>query len=87
MLSMKCISGVGVCVCVVQMSHLTGAYGVIRWEGESNDNVYNRWDLAICVEYGVTERVKHNTLKWSGYTETRKNVESQMSLSLEPHES
>ena len=32
-------------VCVVKMSYLRAACGVTRWEGDSNESVYERCDM------------------------------------------
>ncbi len=48
------------------------ACGVTRWEGESNENVYERCSMGACaseVKCGVVEWVKINTLRWFGHIE------------------
>ncbi len=35
-------------VCAVGMSYLRGACGVTRWEGESNESVYERCSMSVC---------------------------------------
>ena len=35
-------------VCAVEMSYLRGVYGVIRWEGEINESVYERCGMGTC---------------------------------------
>ena len=30
-----------------EISNLRGAFGVTRWEDESNESVYERWDMGI----------------------------------------
>ena len=34
-------------VCAVEMSYLRGACGVTRWEGESNESVYERCGMGL----------------------------------------
>ncbi len=56
----------------VEMSYLRGACGVTRWDGESNESVYERCDMgshANGVNCGVVEWVKRNTLRWFGHFE------------------
>ncbi len=56
----------------VEMSYLRGAYGVTRWDGESNENVYERCGTGSCaigLKSGVVEWVKRNTFRWFGHTE------------------
>ncbi len=51
------------------MSYLRGASGVSRWDRESNEKTYGRFDMseaAAGVEYGVVEWVKQSTLRWYG---------------------
>ncbi len=48
-------------VCVVEMSYLRGACGVTRWDGESNESVYERCGMgsqANGVKCGVVKWVK-----------------------------
>ncbi len=62
----------------VEMSHLRGACGVTRWDGESNDSVYERCGVgsqANGVKCGVVEWVKRNTLRWFGYIKRMKSKE------------
>ncbi len=54
------------------MSCLRRAYGVARWDGESNENMYERCSMcshANGVNCGVVEWVKRNTLRWFGHIE------------------
>ena len=56
----------------VEMSFLRNACGVNRMDGESNDEVYERFDMASRGEgtkCGVVECVKRNTLRWFGHME------------------
>ncbi len=49
----------------VEMSYLRGACGVTRWDGESNDSVYERCGMgsqANGAHCGVVEWVKRNTV-------------------------
>ncbi len=49
------------------MSYLTGACGVSRWDGLSNESVYERCGMRGCgsgVGCGVVEWVKRYTLRW-----------------------
>ncbi len=51
---------------VVEMSYLRGACGLTRWDGESNEIVYEKCGMGSQVNggnYGVVERVKRNTLR------------------------
>ncbi len=55
----------------VEMSYLRGTYGVTRWEGESNESVYERYGMVACasgVKCGMVEWVKRNTLRWFGHS-------------------
>ncbi len=59
-------------VCAVEMSYPRGACGVTRWDGESNESVYESCGMvsrANGVNCGVVEWVKRNTLRWSGHIE------------------
>ncbi len=54
------------------MSYLRGARGVTRWDGESNETVYERCGMGSQVRgvnCGVVEWVKRNTLRWFGHIE------------------
>ncbi len=65
-------------VCAVEMSYLRGACGVSRWDGLSNESVYERCGMRggeIGVGYGVVEWVKRSTLRWSGNIERMGNEE------------
>ncbi len=56
----------------MEMSYLRGACGVTRWDGESNESVYERCGMrsqANGVNCGVVEWVQRNTLRWFGHTE------------------
>ena len=62
----------------VEMSYLRGACGATRWDGESNESVYERCGMethAKGVNCGVVEWVKRNTLKWFGHIERMKSEE------------
>ncbi|KAK3893161.1 hypothetical protein Pcinc_003002 [Petrolisthes cinctipes] len=62
----------------VEMSYLKGACGLTRWDGESNESVYERCGMsekAIGIECGVVERVKRNTLRWYGHVERMQGEE------------
>ncbi len=51
---------------------MRGACGVIRWERESNESVYDRCVLNTCtngVKCRVIEWLKRNSLKWLGHVE------------------
>ena len=57
-------------VCGVEMSYVRGACGVTRWEGESNESVYERCGMGPCadgVKCGVVEWVKRICIEvvWS----------------------
>ncbi len=54
----------------VEMSYLRGACGVTRWDGESNESMYERCEMgsqANGVNCGVVEWLKRNTLRWFGH--------------------
>ncbi len=54
---------------VVEISYLRGTSGVARWDGESNESVYERCGMgnhANGVNCGVVEWVKRNTLRGWG---------------------
>ena len=56
------------------MSYLRVACGVTRWEGESNENVYERSDMEPCangVKCVVVEWVKRK--RWFGDMEIKKS--------------
>ncbi len=56
----------------MEMSHLRGACGVTRWDGESNESMYERCGMgsqANGVNCGVVEWVKRNVLRWFGHIE------------------
>ncbi len=53
----------------MEMSYLKGTCGVTRWEGESNESVYERCSMSACAN-GVNCGVgKDNTLQWFGHVE------------------
>ncbi len=54
------------------MSYLKGTCGVTRWEGESDESVYERCGMGASangVKCGVVEWLKRNTVRWFGHTE------------------
>ena len=56
----------------VEMSFLRGACGVNRMDGESNDEIYERFDVSLKGEgakCGVVKGVKRNILRWFGHME------------------
>ncbi len=59
-------------VCAVEMSYLRGACGVNRWDGLSNESVYERCGMR---GRGVVEWVKGSTLRWFGHIERMGNEE------------
>ena len=62
----------------VEMSYLRGACGVSRWDGLSNESVYERCGMRGCgsgVGCGVVELVKRSTLRWFGHIERMGNDE------------
>ncbi len=49
-----------------------------RWEGESNETVYEKCIMGSCansMKCGVVEWVKRNTLKWFGHMKRMKSEE------------
>ena len=63
-------------VCAVEISYLRGVYGLTRWEGESNESVYEKCDMGPCangVKCGVVEWVKRSTLWRFGHIERKKS--------------
>ena len=49
-----------------------------RWEGESNEVVYEKCGMGSCasgIKCGVVEWVKRNTLRWFGHMERMKSEE------------
>ncbi len=63
----------------MEMSYLRGACGVTRWEGESNERVYERCGMGSHVNgvnCGVEEWVKRNTLRWFVHIERMGHEES-----------
>ena len=62
----------------VEMSYLRGACGLTRWDGESNETVYERCGMSENergVNCGVVEWVKRNTLRWFGHLERMEDGE------------
>ncbi len=58
----------------VEMSYLRGACGVNRWDGLSNESVYERCGMigrGSGVGCGVVEWMKRGTLRWFGHIEMR----------------
>ncbi len=59
-------------MCAAEISYLIGEYGVSRWDGLSNESVYERCGMrghgsgVVC---GVMEWVKRSTLRWFGHIE------------------
>ncbi len=54
-------------VCAVEMSYLRGACGATRWDGESNESVYETCGMGSCgngVNCVMVEWVKRNTLRF-----------------------
>ena len=48
----------------MEMNNLRRAYGVTRWEGESNESIYEMHSMVSCengVKCGVVEWMKKNT--------------------------
>ncbi len=65
-------------VCAMEMSYLRGACGVTRWEGESNESMYERCSMGACasrVKCGVVEWVKRNAFRWFGHIERMNSEE------------
>ena len=57
----------------MKKSYLRGAYGVTRWEGDSNESVYERCGMGTSadgVKCGAVEWVKRNTLREFGHQTT-----------------
>ncbi len=52
----------------MEMSYLREACGVTRWDGESNESMYERCGMGSHPN-GVVEWVKRNTLRWFGHIE------------------
>ncbi len=62
----------------VEMSYLRGACGVIRWDGLSNESVYERCGMrgsGSGVGCGVVEWVKRSTVRWFDHIERMENEE------------
>ncbi len=62
----------------VEISHLRGACGVRRWDGLSNESVYERCGMrgrGSGVGCGVMEWVKKSTLRWCCHIERMENEE------------
>ncbi len=52
--------------------------GVTRWEGVSNENVYERCGMRVCgggVQCSVVEWMKRSTLRWFDHIERMENEE------------
>ncbi len=65
-------------VCAVEMSYLRGACGVSRWDGLSNESVYETCSMrrhGSGIACGVVDWVKRSTLRWFGHTERKENEE------------
>ena len=61
--------------CVLWKSYLRGACDVTRWEGESNESVYERSGMEPCengVKCNVVECVKRNIFRWFCHMERKK---------------
>ena len=61
----------------MKRSYLRGVCGLLRWEDESNESVYERCGMGLCanaVKCAIVEWVKRNAFKWLGDIE-RKNSE------------
>ena len=52
-------------MCAMEIDYLRGACGMTRWEGESNESVYERCGMASCVNGVVwcSEMGEKKTLK------------------------
>ena len=62
----------------MEISYLRSGCGVTRWDGLSNECVYERCGMSPCakgVQCGVVEWVKRNTLRWFGHIEIMKSEE------------
>ncbi len=62
----------------VEMSYMRGACGVSRWDGLSNESVYERCGMrrrGIGVECDVVEWMKRSTLRWFDHIERMENEE------------
>ena len=60
------------------MSYLRRVCGGRRMDDESNESVYNKYDLSSRGEgmkCGVIERVKHSILRWYGHMERMRESE------------
>ncbi len=60
------------------MSYLRGACGVNRWDGVTNESVYEGCGMrgrGSAVGCGVVKWVKRSTLRWFGHVERMENVE------------
>ncbi len=61
-----------------KIRYLRGACGVSRWDGLSNESVYERCGMSGRgneVGCGVVEWVKRSTLRWFGHIERMGNKE------------
>ncbi len=60
------------------MSYISGACSVSGWDGESNENMYERFGMSVTakgVECGVVEWVKRGALRWFGHVMRMKENE------------
>ncbi len=48
-----------------EVSYLRGACGLNRMDGESNENVYEKYGMNC----GLIQAVKHSSLRWFGHLE------------------
>ncbi len=52
------------------MSYMRGACGVSRWDGDSNEDMYERFGMSktvVGMDCGMVEWVKPSTLRWYGH--------------------
>ncbi len=57
-------------ISAVEMSYMRGPRGVLRWDGESNEDMYRRFSMsetAVEMDCGLVEWVKQSTLRWYGH--------------------
>ena len=60
------------------MSYLRDALGLTRQNFESNENVYERFDMESKgkgIKFGVVELTQRNTLRWFGHVERMQREE------------
>ncbi len=65
-------------MCAVEVSYLRGVCGVNRWDGVSNESVYERCGMGghgSGVGCGVVEWVKRSTLRWFDHMKRMENEE------------